>query len=121
MTIKEIIDKTDTLKPNQYSAADKMDWLSDLDGRIMQEVILRHEHDTVMPEFSRYTSDSDDLLADDVYCDLYIYYLMAKIDFYNAEYVRYNNSSAAFNQVYADYARNYHQQHMPIAGHWKNL
>ena len=45
MTIKEIIDKTDTLKPNQYSAADKMDWLSDLDGRVMKEVMLRHEYE----------------------------------------------------------------------------
>lgn len=121
MTIKEIIDKTDTLKPNQYSAADKMDWLSDLDGRIMQEVILRHEHDADLPAFIRYSSDSDELLVDDVYRDVYLYYLMAQIDFYNAEYGRYNNSSAAFNQAYSDYSRNYHGKHAPIAGHWKNL
>lgn len=121
MTIKEMIDKTDALKPNQYSAADKMDWLSDLDGRIMQEVILRHEHGVDLPVFSRYTDATAELLVEDTYSDLYVYYLMAQIDFYNAEYIRYNNSSAAFNQAYADYARNYHQRHMPAVRCWKNL
>jgi len=121
MTIKEILDKTDTLKPNQYSAADKMDWLSDLDGRVLQEVILQHERDGDVPELPRYTDQTEELLAEDTYCDLYVYYLMAQIDFYNAEYIRYNNSSAAFNQAYSDYARNYHRKHKPIVGYWKNL
>ena len=121
MTIKEIIDKTDTLKPNQYSAADKMDWLSDLDGRVMKEVILRHEYVGEMPEFSRYTDPSAELLVGEPYLDLYLYYLLAQIDFYNAEYGRYNNSSAAFNQAYSDFSRNYHRTHRPFSVGWKNL
>ena len=36
MTIREAIDRTDSLKPNQYSQADKLRWLSEMDGLIKQ-------------------------------------------------------------------------------------
>lgn len=117
MTVGEIISKTDDRKPNHYTDGDKMDWLSDLDGRVLHEVLERYEGDT--PAFSRYTSEEDILLADDTYCDMYIYYLMAQMDFFNAEYTRYNNSSAAFNQAFTDFARQYHRTHVPRGTGWK--
>lgn len=121
MTIQEIIDKVDVLKPNPYGTGEKLDWLSDLDGRVMREVLLRHEHEGELPEFVRYSSVSDELLVDDVYSDVYVYYLMAQMDFYNGEFGRYNNASAAFNQAYSDFARNYHGKHAPLLGRWRNL
>ena len=117
MTVGEIISKTDDRKPNHYTDADKRDWLSDLDGRILHEVLERYEGE--VPEFSRYTSDSAVLLAEDTYCDMYIYYLMAQMDFFNAEFARYNNSSAAFNQAFMDFARQYHRTHVPLGEKWK--
>ena len=34
MTIREAIELVDRLKPNQYGSADKLRWLSELDGAV---------------------------------------------------------------------------------------
>ena len=43
MTIKECIDLVDNVKPNQYSIEDKVEWLSYLDGTIINDVLKTHE------------------------------------------------------------------------------
>ena len=43
MTTGEIISKVDRLEPNQYDTETKLQWLSQLDGKIISQVILTHE------------------------------------------------------------------------------
>lgn len=43
MTIREAIEMVDRLKPNQYPLAQKIEWLSMLDGMIYDEIIGTHE------------------------------------------------------------------------------
>ena len=45
MTGGDIISKVDSLEPNQYSTTQKLEWLSTLDGKIIDQVILTHEPD----------------------------------------------------------------------------
>lgn len=54
MTINEAISAADALKPNQYDAAQKRAWLSELDGRIHRELILTHAHDAAQEAFTGY-------------------------------------------------------------------
>jgi len=44
---------------------------------------------------------------------LYLHYLGAQVDYYNAEYARYNNGIGAFSSVYAEYADWYNRSHTP--------
>ena len=117
MTIQEAINKIDTLKPNSYSNADKIAWLSNLDGIIKEEIIDTHEGgDAVV--FNGYDSNTDtgtELLVPAPYDDLYIKWLEAQIDYTNAEYGKYNNSSNAYNNAYSTYERYYNRHHMPLA------
>ena len=202
MTIQEAINKIDTLKPNSYSNADKIAWLSNLDGIIKEEIIDTHEGgemglnitaavanwasdriyfatdaenigkqvtisftaytrsgkeitaevtDTIVyyesaPDpfygfmsgfyndpfdegksvtinyasvvFNGYDSTTDTrtaLLVPAPYDDLYIKWLEAQIDYTNAEYGKYNNSSNAYNNAYSTYERYYNRHHMPLA------
>ena len=114
MKIFEAIDLCDRQKPNGYSREDKIHWLSKLDGMIWENVISRHEGGA--DRFDGYAPDTDDgteLLADDMYADLYVKWLFAQIDFANAEMARYNNSVGMFNALYDNYVRAYTRKHMP--------
>ena len=114
MTIREAIDICDRQKPNGYTQADKIHWLSQLDRTAYDEVIARHEG--APDEFKGYTEDTDEetrLLADDTHADMYVKWLFAQIDFANAEFGRYNNSMAMFNSLYDSWAKSYARSHMP--------
>ena len=50
MTIREALETVDRLKPNQYGSADKLRWLSELDGAVYREILTQHEMD--VPAFA---------------------------------------------------------------------
>ena len=108
MTVIEAVNRIDSVKPNNYTQADKVAWLSQLDGRVKAEIIDTHE-DTPL---------GTALLVPYPYDELYPLWLEARIDYANSEYTRYNNSMAMFNTAYADYERYYNRTHMP---HGTNL
>lgn len=57
MTIREAIELVDRLKPNQYGSADKLRWLSELDGAVWHEIWSAHE--TAVPAFTGYGPEAD--------------------------------------------------------------
>lgn len=115
MTIIEAINKVDALKPNSYTLLDKVAWLSKLDGAIKTEIIDTHEGSEFV-EFDGYDADTPtytELLVKAPYDDIYLYWLESRIDYYNGEYGRYNNTVTAYNDAYAAYERFYNRAHMP--------
>lgn len=137
MNIQECINRTDSVKPNQYSVEDKVRWLSYLDGSIRKEILDKYEQppekketqviiiygdteesteETIEEkEFSGYSPDrlTDELLVPFPYDELYVAYLKAKIDEENGETERYNNSAATFNGMLQNFQKAYHREHMP--------
>lgn len=115
MKILEAITKIDTLKPNSYTQDEKIKWLSTLDGIIKSEIIDTHEdgEDIVFDGYESDTSLDTVLLVPSPYCDVYIRYLEAQIDYANAEYGKYNNSMAMYNSAYSSFERYYNRTHMP--------
>ena len=78
MTIHEAITRADILMPNQYTDAEKIRWLSELDGQAKQEIFDRCEGSPA-DAFTGYAEDTDTdtalLIAppyDGVYVDLII-------------------------------------------------
>lgn len=118
MTIMEAINQIDGLKANTYSVADKVTWLSRLDGMIKQDVIDTHECGERIV-FVPYTTDDvdDELLVDAPHDEMYIRWLEAQIDYANGEYSKYNNSITMFNTAYNAYQNWYNRHHMPKS-HW---
>lgn len=116
MTIQEALEKVDKLKPNQFEEAEKIRWLSDLDARVKAEIIDNHEgaDKIAFNGYDEKTNRDTVLLVPEPYSELYLLYLAAQIDFYNAEYTRYNNSMVMFNTMYDDFAVYYNRTHMPI-------
>ena len=93
MTIIEAINHIDSLKPNSYTQADKIIWLSNLDGIIKNEIIDTHEgsENVTFDGYNAETALDTVLLVPAPYDDVYIKWLEAQIDYANGETNRYNN------------------------------
>ena len=121
MKINEALTKLDALKPNNYTDAEKIGWLDHIERVLYTEIFSKHEDDpTIVIEsgddgeeietkgFNGYDDDTDldtELLVPDTYADLYVHYLMSQVDYYNAEFDRYQNTSTMFNTSYKNFAK----------------
>lgn len=116
MTIAEAIQTVDAQRNNVCTMADKVAWLSEIDGKIKHEIIDTHADAESVP-FDGYTVDTSmntELIAEAPYDALYIPWLESCIDRVLNETTRYNNSITRFNDKYDDYARYYNRTHMPL-------
>lgn len=118
MNIRDALDQVDALKPNQFDEQQKIYWLSQVDQRIYNDVVLRHERDESMPAtFGGYPPDVDQdtrLLAGAPFDALYRWWLEAMIDLGNGELGKYQNSMLLFNSAWNDFAKDYRRKHMPL-------
>lgn len=116
MTIAEVISKVDALKPNNYTQADKIAWLSNLDSRVKSQIIDTHVHNEPI-YFYGYGHPLDletELLVPAPYDEMYLRWLEAMIDYHNSDDDRYNNAIILFNNAYEGYKKHYTRTHMPI-------
>lgn len=114
MTISDVINIVSALrKGNKYSEKEIIGWLSEIDGIIKSETINTHVGAENI-EFKGYTAETEPdtvLLAADPYCDLYIYYVLAKIDFFSNDMTRYNNDMVLFNDAKRRFTDWYNRTH----------
>lgn len=114
MNLAKMISMCDELKPNQYDTEQKTQWISEIEAQVVDEILNMAEENEI--EFEKYDYDTDaekELLVPDAYSDVYLHYLMAKIDFANAEYGRYNNSIAMFHFSFERFGKHYIKNHVP--------
>ena len=113
MTVLEIINRADTLEPNAYSADEKIRWLSNLDGKIFEEVIKTHEGGA--ESFTPYSTGDEELLLAEPYGeDVYTHYIAAMIASGNSEVSRYNQQIAMYNANYGQWFNWYTRTHRPL-------
>lgn len=108
MTITEAIERIDSLTPNGYSREDKIYWLSILDGMVATQVLASYLTEAEKEKFNGYTEDTElttELLVDDPYSDMYLLWLQSKIEFYNGETDRYNNTMKTFSGIWDDFVK----------------
>ena len=109
MTAAALIEKADALRPNHYSAEQKLSWLCRLDRQIFEELILPRNGDSTAPE-AGYTEESE-LLESGAYAEeLYLAYLFAQIDLNNAEIQKYNQSASLLNAAWRALADSYNRK-----------
>ncbi len=120
MTAGELIAQVDTLRPNQYSAAQKLQWLQRLDGQIRLELEETHISDSEETPQTAYTVESELRVAFPYDTELYTAYLFCQIDLHNGEIGRYNQSLALLAAAWRQVADNINRKRMPKGcGGWK--
>lgn len=115
MLLGHAVARFDTLYPNALAYAEKLKWISDLDGMIFRDIHQAFEN-CGAAEFSGYDIRTDKntvLLVPPPDDDIYIKYLSAQNDLVNGDSTRYQNSQAVFNTAYSDYAAAFTRSHMP--------
>ena len=115
MTILEAISRADLVRPNELAPAVKLRWLSTLDGQVRAELLSAYEE---APEpFPGYDENTElretRLLIPAPYDELYLHYLLMRIDLEHGELDRYNNDAAAFNRLWQSFAAHYNRTHSP--------
>ena len=115
MTIMEAINRIDAVKPNGYPQGEKIRWLNTLDRMVKSKIIDTHEgaNAVVFDGYTEDTNHSTELLVPAPYDEMYLFWLESKIDYWNGETGRYNNSISMFNSVYVEYEKYYNRTHMP--------
>ena len=113
MTIGQIIDKTDAIKPNDFPLETKIRWLAELDGLIALNIMMMSIEDV---KAFRYTEDDVDVepLVEFPHDNIYEAYMAAKVDYANGEYNKYANSSAMYNALYQDFLRWFANTYDPV-------
>lgn len=108
MKVMEAIERIDGLKPNALGPEMKIIWLYEADVRLWDEIMRGSECAPERPE--EYGRESELLLSvpDE---EIYLAFLAAKIDFWNAEYARYNNDMLYFNALRDDFAARWNRDH----------
>ena len=107
MTINEVIELVDAQRPNAYDDKVKIHWLDQLDRMVWREICVNYAEIDTTQGFDGYSEDQDgstDLLIPDAFKMVYVYWLLAMIDFANQEMSRYTNSMIMFNTAYSDFA-----------------
>ena len=120
MTIAQVVELVDNVKPNAFSTAAKIAWLSQCEGLVQTEVWLTAIEDVV--SYGPDTDGSTVLLVSPPHDKIYQAYLMAMIDFANGEYDFYQNTMQVFNAWFREYQRWYANRYRPAdqrAEPWK--
>jgi len=116
MTVYEAVSKAQEMRPSEVTVAQLVQWLAALDGQIWTEVVSQydgHVPDT-MPVYGEQDADSEEeteLMVEAPYDDMYVAYLIMRIDLYNADYERYNNEAVLFNEIWQRYVNWYNRNH----------
>lgn len=131
MTLIQAVNEADNLKPNMYGLPEKIKWLSRLDQRIFEEVLLMHElsdeeKEPFMVEidgkrifsFCAYNENDQekDLIVKEPYDEMYVHWLSAQIDWNNREYAGFNATNAIFEATYSAFRNAFNRTHMPKSG-----
>lgn len=110
MTIAEAITQVDAQKHNTISQARKIEWLSSLEGQIRSEIT---DPGSSFEGFGSDVDTSTQLAAPHPYDEVYILYLISKIDLANQEIARYQNSYVLYNNAYDLLRSWWTRTHMP--------
>ena len=114
MTIRQAVEMARKMTDSDYDGEIMTHQLQTLDGQIQLEVMLTSREDTVRYDWER--DGETELLVEPPYDTIYPLYLAAQIDFWNAEYDRYQNSMAMFEEKYSAFVRWFADRYAPGRG-----
>ena len=116
MNIQAAMDLADQMKPNMMLRTVKLAALTEIDGIIWEELVMRHAHtaeEETKPAYDDNTDAGTELIMPSPYDMLYVYWLMSKIDLLNMEMDKYNNDRALFENTYAEASDWWTRHRMP--------
>jgi len=117
MTIRQALTRCDALQKSAVSQAQKLSWLSELEGLIHSLILSDREGEQPKPfrGFDDTTDCNTVLAAPEPFDVLYLYFLLSRIHYFNGEPERYNNANALFRTAWENYANYVNRKILPTA------
>ena len=114
MTINQIINIVDQIKPNAFPPEVKVMWLNEVEGYVQTYIHLVSSADVITYDYS---VDADtELLVPPPHNGVYWTFLTAMIDYGNGEYNKYQNTITLYNSYIQEYQRWYATVYRPADG-----
>ncbi len=102
MTVSNIISQVEKQRGRGALNLEEYLWhINILEEEIYRNILSLYEG---APELICHTGEDEELLGDENYCELYKFYLMAKIDLENGDITRYSNNMILYNTLLDEYA-----------------
>lgn len=100
MTVQEVLDLIEEVKPNAYEINAKIAWLNECESNLA----MRTSGSQIRK--IRYPDDAGrELMAPLAFEKIYVEYLSAKIDYQDQQYQAYQNSMAVYNATETEYLK----------------
>ena len=112
MTIKELIDYVNEIRPNSFGNKTKMVWVNEIEGAVQTEIMGIYPVDV-----ASYDAEDDmntQLLVKAPHAKLYAWYVIAMMDLVSMGDAAYENSYRIFNNFWNEYARWYLRTHRTV-------
>lgn len=104
MIAPEIVEKVKELRPSTQHKDDiLLDWIYRVDKKIREEIHGKSDEEFEVLE----------LAVPEEYSDIYVYFVIANLHFYNGEYDKYSNVITQYNTLLDEYAKKYIREHRP--------
>ncbi len=117
MKLIELLEAVTALRGQQYATDTLVGWANEIEGQVIDEVVNMAEgFDLEFIPMEYGVDDDRELTVPDRFQDVYINYLLSKIDFNNQETERYNNDVVMFNSSYDAFAGWFRRKHIPKKG-----
>lgn len=114
MTIEQVIKSAKGIKPNSFSNETITMWINEVEGMVQTDVMLLSLADVITYNYDDHKNT--ELLVKTPHDKIYVYFVVAMIDFANNEYNLYTNTLQLFNKYFADYTRWYALRINPANG-----
>ena len=114
MTIEQVIKSAKGIKPNSFSNETITMWINEVEGMVQTDVMLLSLADVITYNYDEHKNT--ELLVKTPHDKIYVYFVVAMIDFANNEYNLYTNTLQLFNKYFADYTRWYALRINPANG-----
>ena len=100
MTIKNLIEHIDKVKPNTFDFDTKLTWINGVHSKIQTGIFC-----VPSDEIKLFSAEDEEINIPFAYLSVYIYYIFAMIDMLRGEYEKYKIFSDAYNKEMSGYAK----------------
>lgn len=113
MNLRELLVEVDQFRPNAFADAEKIRMVNTVEGRIYKDILSKYEGEE--PVFIPFAEGQEEreLVVPVPFTDVYVFYLISMVDFYNGDSNKYNDSMILYNDAWENYAAHYLQTHTP--------
>ena len=119
MKVVSLIEQYNLERPNSIEDTVKMEFLRRCEANLLDNIILLYEPqegDPTEEDWKEHLATFDydtDLICDEPYDDIYMYYLDQRIALNNNDIKRYNATSRLFDNTFLSFKQKYNREHYP--------